>query len=364
MDDALGAVLSAPGEPVEVVAIELEEPGPQDVLVRIGASGVCHTDLHVKNLGGMGLEFPILLGHEGAGVIEAIGQEVRDLEPGDRVVLGNRVPCGHCSACLRGEVRRCKTDPPPSGRMRRASDGAPLSQVLPAGTLATHTIVPAAVAVKIPDAIPLSSACLIGCGVSTGVGAALNLSPPVWEGASVAVIGCGAVGLSIVQGARLARAERIVAVDVRSEKLAWAERFGATDLVDAGREDAVARVRELTGGAGVDFAFEAVGLPDCVDSALGMLCYGGVATHAGVADRGTDLRIDLGEFGWENRTLRACDGGETLPRVDFPMLAALYLEGSLNLDDMVTRQIGLDEVEDAFLAMGAGEVIRSVVVFD
>lgn len=364
MDDVLAAVLSAPGQPVEVVAIELEEPGPQDVLVRIGASGVCHTDLHVKDLAGMGREFPILLGHEGAGVVEAVGREVKHLSPGDRVVLGNRVPCGHCTACLRGEIRRCKTDPPPAGRMRRASDGAPLSQVLPAGTLATHTVVPAAVAVKIPDGIPFASACLIGCAVSTGVGAVMNLSPHVWEGASVAVIGCGAVGLSILQGARLVRAERIVAVDLRPEKLAWAERFGATDLVDASREDPVARVREITGGAGVDFAFEAVGTPSCVDSALRMLCYGGVATHAGVAGRDTELRVDLNALGWENRTLRACDGGETHPPVDFPMLAGLYLDGSLNLDDMVTREIGLNDVEDAFRAMASGEVIRSVVVFD
>ena len=362
--DALGAVLNGPGEPVTIEKIAVEPPGPRDVRVRLAASGVCHTDLHVKNHRGLGLEFPILLGHEGAGHIEAVGKAVTALAPGDPVVIAWRAPCGSCSACLRGEHRRCKTDLVPSGRVRRASDGALLSPVLSTGTLATHTIVPATAAVKIPAEIPLSRACLIGCAVSTGVGAALNLSPAVWQGASVAVIGCGAIGLSIIQGARLARAARIFAVDIRRPKLTWAERFGATDLVDAGSEDPVARVRELTGGEGVDFAFEAVGTPECVDSALRMICYGGVATHAGVAAPGTPLEIDLGDFGWENRMLRACDGGETLPAKDFPKLVDLYLRGELDLDSMVTREIALEEVEDAFRAMEAGEVIRSVVLFD
>ncbi len=364
MNDARGVLLNAPGEPARVEALTLDPLGPDDLLVRIVASGVCHTDLHLRNLEGMGLGYPILLGHEGAGVVEAAGEGVNSLQPGDHVVLGNRVPCGSCSACRRGEARRCKSDPPQSGRMHRTSDGASLSQALPAGTLATRTVVPASIAVKIPEDVPLSRACLIGCAVSTGVGAALNLEPTVWEGASVAVIGCGAVGLSIMQGARLAKAARIIAVDLLPPKLAWAETFGATDVVDSRREDAVARVRELSGGAGVDFAFEAVGTPGCVDQALRMVCYGGVATHAGVADRGTALALDLGDFGWENRTLRACDGGETLPQVDFPELVQHYLQGSLNLDDMVTREIGLEDVEDAFRAMEAGEVIRSVVVLD
>jgi Zn-dependent alcohol dehydrogenase len=251
-----GVVYAAPGEAPAVEEITLDAPGAHEVEVRVEACGVCHTDVHVVETGGWGMPFPILLGHEGAGRVEEVGPEVTSVAPGDRVVVAWRAPCGDsCPACRRGDPRRCSNNLRARRRMHRASDGALLTAVLRCGTFADRVIVHEAVAVKLPDALPAEQACLLACGFSTGAGAAL-WATPVRAGSSVAVIGCGGVGLAVVQGARLAGAERIVAVDVLPEKLALARELGATDTVDASN-DAVAQVRELTGG--VEFAFSAVG---------------------------------------------------------------------------------------------------------
>ncbi len=362
-----GAVLNAPGEPVTIEDVTLDPPGPDEVQVRIVASGVCHTDLHVKRTNGWGMEFPILLGHEGAGYVEDAGENVHGVAVGDPVVIAWRAPCGACAHCLRGDRRRCSSHLRAPRRLRRARDGALLSPVLRTGTFVDRTIVHGAQVVKMPAEVPLEKACLLACGVTTGAGSALYTSP-VWPGATVAVIGCGGVGLSVVAGAKIAGAGRIVAVDVAPQKLEWAKRFGATDVVDASADDPVAAVREMTGGAGVDFVFEATGRPQPVEQAVRMLAFDGTATMVGVQAVGAEATFDLGDPKtgmFENKvTLRVSHGGDTIPAEDFPEMARYYLEGKLDLDAMVTKVIGLEDVEAAFEDMQAGRVIRSVVVFD
>ncbi len=364
---ARAALLNAPGEDVSVEDITLDDPGPEEVVVAIAASGVCHTDLHVKRSGGWGLPFPILLGHEGAGIVEEVGANVRDVAPGDAVVIAWRAPCGRCGHCCRGDVRRCESHLRAKRRMHRASDGAALAPTLRTGTFTERTVVHAAQAVRLPEGMPMESACLLACGVSTGAGAPLNTTP-VWPGATVAVIGCGGVGLSVIAGARIANAGRIVAVDVAPQKLGWATQFGATDVVDASVADAVEAVRELTGGKGVDFAFEATGRPEPVEQMVRMLAFAGTATMVGVQAEGAMATFDLGDpkLGvFENKiTLRVSHGGDTIPQSDFPQLARYYLNGQLDLDAMVTKRVGLEDVEAAFDDMRAGTAIRSVVVFD
>ncbi len=258
---AVGAIVEALGGPIVVEPIEVDDPGPGEVLVRIVASGVCHSDLWARENGNWGAPFPMLLGHEGAGVIDAIGSGVDGLATGDPVVLSWAVPCGTCSQCRKGSPRRCAHAWTQPARLRRSRDGAALAGVLACGTLATHTVVHAAQAIPMPPEIPLDRACLLGCGVSTGVGAAIQTAK-VRPGATVAVIGLGGIGLAALQGARIAGAQRLIAVDIAASKLAWAERFGATDVVDASSVEPVDAVRELTGGEGVDVAFEATGCAD------------------------------------------------------------------------------------------------------
>ena len=277
------AVLNQPNSPVEVIDIIVDDPGPNEVRVKLVASGVCHTDLHVKNMGGLGMAFPILLGHEGAGIIESVGEGVTTLKPGDPVVIAYRAPCETCPACLRGDPRRCWMALRPKQRIHRKSDGALLTQVLRCGTFSTYTVVHAKAAIKMPAEMPLDKASLIACGVITGVGAALNTAP-VFPGANVAVFGCGGVGISVIQGARLAHAKRIIAVDLSDTKLKWAKDFGATDVVNASHGDAVAKVREIADGNGVDFAYEAVGIPKTIEQAIASLAYAGTAVHIGLPE--------------------------------------------------------------------------------
>lgn len=368
--EGMAAVLNEAGKDAEIIPIRIDEPGPNEVLVRLVASGVCHTDLHVKNMQGMGMSFPILLGHEGAGFIEQVGEGVTHLQPGDPVVMAYRAPCEQCPACRRGDPRRCYVALRPKQRIHRASDGALCSQVLRCGTFATHTVVHAKAAIKMPKEMPLEKACLIACGVCTGVGAAFNTAP-VYAGARVAVIGCGGVGLSVIQGAKLAHARQIIGIDLSPNKLDWARQFGATDVINARDGDPVARVRELTDdgfGGGVEFAFEAVGLPVTIDQAVRMLAYAGTACHIGLPESDAHVNLNLGDIDtgvyWNKAKLTVCHAGDTLPSNDFPLLAQLYLQGKLDLDAMVTREITLNDVEAAFHEMETGDVIRSVIRFD
>ena len=360
------AVLNEAGRDVEIEAITVEAPGPGEVMVKLVASGVCHTDLHVKNMNGMGMAFPILLGHEGAGTIEAVGEGVTHLSPGDPVVIAYRAPCGECPACLRGDPRRCWAALRPKQRIRRQRDGVLLSQVLRCGTFSTHTVVHGKAAIKMPPEMPLDKACLIACGVITGVGAALNTAP-VYPGANVAVFGCGGVGISVVQGARLAHAKRIIAVDLSDTKLRWAKEFGATHTINASSADVVEQVRAIADGVGVDFAFEAVGIPKTIEQSIASLAYAGTAVHIGLPADEQHVNLNFGNMDtgvyWNKATIKVCHCGDALPSNDFPLLAQLYLQGQLKLDEMVTARISLDEVNEAFHAMESGDVLRSVIVF-
>jgi Zn-dependent alcohol dehydrogenase len=328
--------------------------------VRVEVCGVCHTDLHVVETGGWGMPFPILLGHEGAGVVEEVGEGVTSVAPGDRVVIAWRAPCGDsCRACKRGDRRRCSNNLRPRRRMHRASDGALLTAVLRCGTFADRVIVHEAVAVKLPDALPVEQACLLACGFSTGAGAAL-WATPVQPGSSVAVIGCGGVGLAVIQGARLAGAARIVAVDVLPEKLALAAEPGATDTVDGSSGDSVAQVRELTDG--VDYAFTAITAPAGLVDAVRMCAYGGTATLVGVPPPGRTLDLDPERdlFG-PKVAIAVTHGGDTIPQLDFPVLAQAALDGRLDLDRFVTKTVSLDEAMDALEELHAPKGVRTVV---
>ncbi len=362
------ALLNEAGCDAEVEDVTIDDPGPGEVLVKIAASGVCHTDLTVKNLNGNGMAFPIVLGHEGAGYVEAIGEGVTGLEIGDPVVLAYRAPCGQCPSCLRGDPRHCYAALRPGQRIRRKRDGALCSQVLRCGTFSTYTVVHAKAAIKMPKEMPLDKACLIACGVVTGVGAAMNTTP-VFAGSRVAVIGCGGVGLSVIQGARLQHARQVIAVDVSDKKLAQAKEFGATHTVNAMDSDPVAAVRALTEDGwdgGVEFAFEATGIPKCTEQAVQMLSYGGTATTIGFPAAADSVTLNLGDMAtgvyWNKAGLRVCHCGDALPSHDFPLLAQLYLEGRLKLDEMVSQTITLNDVNEAFEAMHHGDVIRSVIL--
>ena len=364
---ATGAVVDRIGADVEIEELVIDPPAAGEVLVRIAASGVCHSDLWARDNGNWGAPFPMLLGHEGAGTVEAVGPGVDSPRVGDPVVLSWAVPCGVCGPCRRGVPRRCSHVWTQPARVRRARDAASLAGTLSLGTLATHTVVHAAQAIPLPAELPFREACLLGCGVSTGVGAAIQTAR-VWPGARVAVIGLGGIGLAALQGARIAGAEQLIAVDLAPRKLEWARRFGATDTVDASGVDAVAAVRELTGGDGVDVAFEATGVPEVVSQALAMLDYAGTAVAIGVPPIPSAVTLDWNgsdRSAYPRKTsLVITDGGDPIPSEDFPEMARWALEGKLDLGGMITRELALTDLEEAFRAMLSGEVIRSVVLFD
>jgi Zn-dependent alcohol dehydrogenase len=353
-----GLVFAEPGAPPAVEEITLDAPGPREVQVRVQACGVCHTDLHVLETDGWGMPFPILLGHEGSGMVEEVGEAVSAVAPGDRVVIAWRAPCGDsCRACRRGDLRRCSNNLRARRRMHRAADGALLSPVLRCGTFADRVIVHEACAVKVPEELPVEQACLLACGFSTGAGAAL-WSTPVRPGSSVAVIGCGGVGLAVVQGARLAGASTIVAVDVLPEKLALAQELGATHAVEAG--NAVAEVRELTDG--VDHAFSAVTSPAGLVDAVRMCAYAGTATLVGIPPPGRTLDLDVERDLFQPKVaIAVTHGGDTIPQQDFPFLARAALDGRLDLARFVTRTISLDEVPAALEELHAPKGVRTVV---
>jgi S-(hydroxymethyl)mycothiol dehydrogenase len=337
-----GVVLAAPGE-VALEEILVDEPGPGEVRVRIDATGVCHSDLHAIEEDGWGHALPLLLGHEGAGTVERVGEGGEGLAEGDRVVLGWHTACGACAACARGLPRQCKRPPVALDRLRRA-DRATLTAFLRTGTFATRTVVPAAAAVPIPDALPSDQACLLGCAVATGVMSVLETAR-VWEGARVAVIGCGAVGLSAIQGARIAGASEIRAIDIDESKQEQATRFGATH----------------TEPGPVDFVFDVVSRASTFEQALGMIASGGTVIVVGLAPAGETATVDLPALFRRRARVLVSHGGDHLPHEDFPRLAQWALDGRLDLASMVTRTGGLADWSDAFDAMQDGRVIRTVL---
>ncbi|HSL11907.1 MAG TPA: alcohol dehydrogenase catalytic domain-containing protein, partial [Actinomycetota bacterium] len=331
-------------------------------LVRIVASGVCHSDIWAIEHGNWGEPFPMMLGHEGSGIVEEVGELVTNVEPGDPVLLAWAVPCGTCAGCARGEPRACAhawSQPP---RVRIARTGASVKGTLSLGTLATHTVVHAAQVIRVPDGVDLSRICLLGCGASTGVGAVVHTAM-IRPGATVAVIGIGGIGLSAVQGARIAGAARIIAVDLVPPKLEVARAVGATDVVDAGARDAVEAVRDLTDGVGVEAAFEATGVAAVVEQAVAMLTRGGVAVAIGVPTPESEITLPWGAHAYPNKIqLRVTDGGDALPE-DFLTWMEWFRDGRLDLDALVTREARLteDDIAEAFRAMLAGEVLRTVI---
>jgi S-(hydroxymethyl)mycothiol dehydrogenase len=345
------------GQPALVEEVTFGDPGPGEVLVHIRASGVCHTDLHVKL--GTWEGFPFLLGHEGAGIVEKVGPGVTRPAVGDSVILAWRAPCGRCRFCLVGKPNLCAASLNAEKRMRGA-DGTLLNPVLGIGTFSTHTVVAASQAIPVPAELPPEPMCLIGCGVMTGVGAALYAAD-VQPGTSVAVFGCGGVGTSVIQGARIAGATTIIGVDIDPRKLRWAEELGATHVVDAREGDPVARIKDITGGNGVNFSFEAVGRSDTLLQALWSRDLAGTCVLIGVPGSGPVLDLPLQKFFDLGGQLRVTWYGDCLPSRDFPILAAWYKSGALKLDPVISRTISLDDTEEAFAAMQRGETLRSVI---
>ncbi|MFJ8782127.1 S-(hydroxymethyl)mycothiol dehydrogenase [Streptomyces sp. NPDC102476] len=352
-------VARSKGAPVSVETILVPDPGPGEALVRVQACGVCHTDLHYRE-GAIGDDFPYLLGHEAAGVVEAVGEGVTDVVPGDFVILNWRAVCGHCRACRRGQPWYC-FDTHNARQKMTLKDGTELAPALGIGAFAEKTLVAAGQCTKVPQVRP-EAAGLLGCGLMAGLGAALNTAP-VSRGQSVAVIGCGGVGDAAIAGARLAGAGRIIAVDIDDRKLALAETFGATHTVNSRDTDPVTAIRELTGGHGADVVIDAVGRPETYHQAFYARDLAGTVVLVGVPTPDMKLELPLLDVFGRGGALKSSWYGDCLPSRDFPMLVDLYRQGRLDLDAFVTETIALDEVEKAFEKMHSGEVLRSVVVF-
>ncbi|MFF9094996.1 S-(hydroxymethyl)mycothiol dehydrogenase [Streptomyces sp. NPDC014802] len=351
----------APGrdEPVRVETIVVPDPGPGEAVVRVQACGVCHTDLHYKQ-GGISDDFPFLLGHEAAGVVESVGDGVTEVAPGDFVILNWRAVCGRCRACLRGRPWYCFATHNATQRMTLAATGRELSPALGIGAFADKTLVAAGQCTKVDPAVSPDVAGLLGCGVMAGIGAAINTGG-VTRGDSVAVIGCGGVGGAAIAGAYLAGAGRIIAVDIDDRKLATARTLGATHTVNSRDTDPVESVRELTGGFGADVVIEAVGRPETYRQAFYARDLAGTVVLVGVPTPEMTLDLPLLDVFGRGGSLKSSWYGDCLPSRDFPMLIDLHLQGRLPLEKFVTETVGLDEVEQAFARMHHGDVLRSVV---
>ncbi len=354
-----GVVAKAKGEPVALETVLVPDPGPGEAVVAVQACGVCHTDLHYRE-GGINDDFPFLLGHEAAGVVESVGSDVTTVAPGDFVVLNWRAVCGQCRACLRGRPWYCFATHNATQRMTLA-DGTPLSPALGIGAFAAKTLIAAGQATKVDPAAPPAAAGLLGCGVMAGLGAAMNTGG-VGRGDSVAVFGCGGVGDGAIAGARLAGAGTIIAVDIDDRKLGWAKDFGATHTVNSSETEPVAAIRALTGGFGVDVAIDAVGHPEVYRQAFEARDLAGTVVLVGVPNPTVKLELPMIEVFGRGGALKSSWYGDCLPSRDFPMLIDLYLQGRLDLDRFVSETITLDGVEEAFHKMERGEVLRSVVL--
>jgi S-(hydroxymethyl)mycothiol dehydrogenase len=354
-----GVVAAEKGAPVTLEEVLVPEPGPGEALVAVRACGVCHTDLHYRE-GAINDDFPFLLGHEAAGTVEAVGDGVSNVVPGDYVVIAWRAPCGTCRSCLRGRPWYCFDSRNAAQKMTLA-DGTVLSPALGIGAFAEKTLVSASQAVRVDPAARPDAAGLIGCGVMAGYGAAVNTGA-VGQGDKVAVIGCGGVGDSAIAGARLAGAAMVIAVDIDPRKLEWAKGFGATHVVNSSEEDAVQAVRRLTGGNGADVVIEAVGKPETYEQAFYARDLAGTVVQVGVPDPSMRIELPLIEVFGRGGALKSSWYGDCLPTRDFPVLIGHYLAGRLDLDGFVSETIGLDGVEEAFGRMERGEVLRSVVV--
>ena len=354
-----GVIARGKGQEVSVETIIVPDPGPGEALVKIQACGVCHTDLHYRE-GGINDDFPFLLGHEAAGIIEAVGDDVTDVQPGDFVILNWRAICGNCRACLRGEQWNCFNTHNATQKMT-LEDGTELSPALGIGAFIEKTLVAAGQCTKVdPDADPAAVG-LLGCGVMAGVGAAINTGT-VTRGMTVAVIGCGGVGDAAIAGASIAGASKVIAVDIEDRKLEWAKQFGATHTINSKDTDAVEAIQELTGGFGADVVIDAVGRPETWKTAFYARDLAGTVVLVGVPTPDMKVEMPLQDFFGRGGSLKSSWYGDCLPSRDFPMLVDLYKQGKFNLDAFVSERIGIDDVEAAFTKLHDGDVLRSVVV--
>jgi S-(hydroxymethyl)mycothiol dehydrogenase len=358
---AQGVIVRKVGEP-RVEEFVVDDPGPDEVLVRIEASGVCHTDLLYQE-GQAGDNYPFLLGHEGAGVVEKVGPGVENPQVGDHVILAWRGPCGQCRFCRIGLLPWCSNNLNADKSRLRTQDGQNLTTVGGVGTFCNYTVVNAAQAISVSKDIPFPQASLIGCGVMTGIGAVFYTAG-VRPGSSVAVFGCGGVGASAIQGARLAHAQQIIAVDIAPQKLEEAKLFGATHTVNVNDGDPVAQIKELTGGNGANYTFECAGRVETLEQALWSRDLAGVCVMIGMQAPGATLALPLQQFFGLGGSLRVSWYGDCLPARDFPMLADWYLKGELKLDELVSGHIHLGQTAEAYQAMHDGKTMRSVIVFD
>lgn len=357
------AVFREVNQPMEVEEIQVSKPGPREVLIRTVAAGVCHSDLHFFNGTYPGIT-PMVLGHESAGIVEQVGSDVHYVKPGDHVITCLSVFCGHCEYCLTGHMSLCQEPETKRGQddePRISQDGGTLQQFANLGSFAEYMLVHEHAVAKIREDMPLDRAALIGCGVTTGVGAVIHTAK-VEPGATVAVIGCGGVGLSCINGAMIAGASRVIAVDMVPSKLELARKFGATDVVNAGEGDPIEQVKELTDG-GVHYSFEAIGLKVTAEQAFGMLRNGGTATVIGMIPPGDMVTLHGPDFLFEKKIQGSFMGSNRF-RVDMPRFVELYLQGKLHLDDLVSSHIKLSDINDAFKQIETGEIARNVIMFD
>lgn len=355
-----GVIARSKGADVEVVDIVVPDPGPGEAVVAVHTCGVCHTDLHYRE-GGINDEFPFLLGHEAAGVVESVGEGVTEVEPGDVVVLNWRAVCGECRACAKGRPWYCFATHNAEQKMTIAETGEELTPALGIGAFADKTLVAAGQCTKVDPDADAAAVGLLGCGVMAGFGAAVNTGG-VTRGDSIAVIGCGGVGDAAIAGAQVAGATTIIAVDTDPRKLEIATGCGATHTVDASREHVVERVRELTGGFGADVVVEAVGRPETYEQAFYARDLAGTLVLVGVPTPDQEVTLPMIEIFGRGGALKSSWYGDCLPSRDFPMLVDLYRQGRLDLDAFVTERIGLGDIEAAFDKMHRGDVLRSVVV--
>lgn len=348
-------------QPLVIENIEVDAPKPNEVLVKTSASGVCHSDLHFME-GSYPYPTPVVLGHESAGVVEKVGSAVTRVKPGDRVVVAFVTSCGACDFCTVGKPHLCNNTMA-LGRMDRIKlNGQPMMQFANMSAFADYQLVHENACVKVPDGVPMEVAALVGCSVMTGVGAVSNTAKiPV--GSTVAVVGAGGVGLNIIQGAKLAGASRIIAVDLLENKLAAAREFGATDVVDASKGDAVQSVQQLTNG-GVDYAFEAIGLSKTAEQCWAMLKKGGKAFVVGMIPVGQSVSVPGPEFIFAEKSICGSFYGSTRQTYDMPWLMELYRQKRLKIDELISRRYKLDQINEAYDALKNGEVNRSVIVFE
>lgn len=360
INQVTGVIARSKGAPVELTTILVPDPGKGEVLVRVKACGVCHTDLHYRE-GSINNDFPFLLGHEASGIIESVGEDVTSVQPGDFVILAWRAPCGSCRSCTRGYPWYCFSSRNATQSMT-LSDGTPLSPALGIGAFSELTLVDAGQAVKVDSKASPAASGLVGCGIMAGLGAAMNTGG-VKKGDSVAVFGCGGVGDAAIAGSKLAGATTIIGVDLDDQKLRWAKEFGATHTVNAASTDPIEKIRELTQGNGVDVSIEAVGNPKTYEQAFYARDHAGILVLVGVPNPDMKIELPLIDIFGRGGSLKSSWYGDCLPTRDFPMLIDLYLQGRLDLDKFVSETISIDEVETAFHKMEHGEVLRSVVIF-